>query len=122
MIAQQLLRLVQELAFVLRTRSFITSPQLRQKFYPCPFTHRFIHSGQGNPTFGATYSFTALFTPSRLTILLAQFAEVSFRWTIVVQPEQFRILHEDSSDRRHRLYRFRIFATRAESRAFGWRH
>src|SRR5258708_19226986 len=74
MIAQQLLRLVQELAFVLRTRSFITSPQLRQKFYPCPFTHRFIHSGQGNPTFGATYSFTALFTPSRVTILLAQFA------------------------------------------------
>src|SRR5712675_783516 len=73
MIAQQLLRLVQELAFVLRTRSFITSPQLRQKFYPCPFTHRFIHSGQGNPTFGATYSFTALFTPSRVTILLAQF-------------------------------------------------
>src|SRR6266436_3674316 len=78
MIAQQLLRLVQELAFVLRTRSFITSPQLRQKFYPCPFTHRFIHSGQGNPTFGATYSFTALFTPSRVTILLAQFDVITF--------------------------------------------
>src|SRR5258708_21338234 len=83
MIAQQLLRLVQELAFVLRTRSFITSPQLRQKCYPCPFTHRFIHSGQGNPTFGATYSFTALLTPSRVTILLAQFAPHKISLTVI---------------------------------------
>src|SRR4029077_2276409 len=75
MIAQQLLRLVQELAFVLRPRTFITPPQLPQKLYPCQFTHRFIHSGQSNPTFGATYPFTALSTPSRVTILLAQFAE-----------------------------------------------
>src|SRR5258707_6139001 len=73
MIPQGLLRLVQELAFVLRSRTFITSPQLPQKLYPCRFTHCFIHSGQGNPTFGATYPFTALSTPSRVTILLAQF-------------------------------------------------
>src|SRR5437588_12360614 len=74
MIAQQLLRLVQELAFVLRSRSFITAPQLPQNLYPCRFTHCFIHSGQSNPTFGATYPFTALSTPSRVTILFAQFA------------------------------------------------
>src|SRR5437762_4527107 len=73
MIAHQLLRLVQELPFVLRSRTFITSAQLPQKLYSCRFTHCFIHSGQGNPTFGATYPFTTLSTPSRVTILLAQF-------------------------------------------------
>src|SRR5580765_6537796 len=79
MIAQQLLRLVQELAFVLHSRTFITTPQLPQKLYPCRFTHCFIHSGQGNPTFGATYPFTALSTPSRVTILLAQFDDLIWR-------------------------------------------
>src|SRR5260370_11728605 len=74
MIAQQLLRLVQELAFVLGSRTFITPPQLPQKLYGCQFTHCFIHSGQSNPTFGATYPFTALSSPFRVTILLAQFA------------------------------------------------
>src|SRR5882762_10240846 len=64
MIAQQLLRLVQELAFVLRSRGFITTPQLSQNLHSCRFTHCFIHSGHGNPTFGATYPFTPLSTPS----------------------------------------------------------
>ena len=37
----------------------------------------FVHSGQGNPTSGTTYRLTALSTPSRVTILLAQFAGVA---------------------------------------------
>src|SRR5437588_12512583 len=74
MIAQQLLRLVQELAFVLRSRTFITPSQLPQNLYPCRFSHWVIHSGQSNPTFGATYPFTDRFNHSRVTKLLAQFA------------------------------------------------
>src|SRR5437667_4916658 len=74
MIAQQLLGLVQELAFMLCAGSFITPSQLPQNLYPCRLTHCFIHSGHGNPTSGATYPFTALCTSSRVTKLLAQFA------------------------------------------------
>src|SRR6266487_6543384 len=74
MIVQQLLGLVQELAFMLCAGSFITPSQLPQNLYPCRLTHCFIHSGHGNPTSGATYPFTALCTPSRVTKLLAQFA------------------------------------------------
>src|SRR5438034_10521906 len=73
MIAQQLLGLVQELAFMLCAGSFITPSQLPQNLYPCRLTHCFIHSGHGNPTSGATYPFTALCTSSRVTKLLAQF-------------------------------------------------
>src|SRR5438034_9598585 len=74
MIAQQLLGLVQELAFMLCAGSFITPSQLPQNLYPCRLTHCFIHSGHGKPTSGATYPFTALCTSSRVTKLLAQFA------------------------------------------------
>src|SRR5437773_7778089 len=75
MIAQQLLGLVQELAFMLCAGSFITPSQLPQNLYPCRLTHCFIHSGHGNPTSGATYPFTALCTSSRVTKLLAQFVD-----------------------------------------------
>src|SRR5437762_14329137 len=74
MIAQQLLGLVQELAFMLCAGSFITPSQLPQHLCPSRLTHCFIHSGHGNPTSGATYPFTALCTSSRVTKLLAQFA------------------------------------------------
>src|SRR5438034_10538155 len=76
MIAQQLLGLVQELAFMLCAGSFITPSQLPQNLYPCRLTHCFIHSGHGNPTSGATYPFTALCTSSRVTKLLAQFVGI----------------------------------------------
>src|SRR5260370_5575911 len=92
MIAQQLLRLVQELAFVLGSRTFITPPQLPQKLYACQFTHCFIHSGQSNPTFGATYPFTALSSPFRVTILLAQFAPRSSYLCAIVSTSQIRTL------------------------------
>src|SRR6266576_6784387 len=73
MIAQQLLGLVQQLAFMLCAGSFITPSQLPQNLYPRRLTHCFILSGHGNPTSGAPYPFTALCTPSRVTKLLAQF-------------------------------------------------
>ena len=74
MITQQLLRLIQQLALVLRTGGRITPSQLYQNLGPCRLTHCFIHSGHGNPTSGATYPSDPLFTPSRVTKLLAQFA------------------------------------------------
>src|SRR5437016_4851792 len=81
MIAQQLLGLVQELAFMLCAGSFITPSQLPQNLYPCRLTHCFIHSGHGNPTSGATYPFTALCTSSRVTKLLAQFDQCFKRFS-----------------------------------------
>ncbi|MCX6903438.1 MAG: hypothetical protein NTW03_08175, partial [Verrucomicrobia bacterium] len=45
-----------------------------QNLSPGCLIHIFIHSGHGNPTFGTTYPLTALLSPSRVTILLAQFA------------------------------------------------
>src|SRR5256885_12137091 len=83
MIAQQLLGLVQELAFMLCAGSFITPSQLPQNLYPCRLTHCFIHSGHGNPTSGATYPFTALCTSSRVTKLLAQFEVQQFKVCLV---------------------------------------
>ncbi|MCX6904583.1 MAG: hypothetical protein NTW03_14100, partial [Verrucomicrobia bacterium] len=47
---------------------------LCQNLSPGRLIHIFIHSGHGNPTFGTTYPLTALLSPSRVTILLAQFA------------------------------------------------
>ncbi|MCX6903349.1 MAG: hypothetical protein NTW03_07705, partial [Verrucomicrobia bacterium] len=58
--------------------SFITPPQLCQNLSPGCLIHIFIHSGHGNPTFGTTYPLTALLSPTRVTILLAQFATVLF--------------------------------------------
>src|SRR5436190_20478206 len=98
MIAQQLLGLVQELAFMLCAGSFITPSQLPQNLYPCRLTHCFIHSGHGNPTSGATYPFTALCTSSRVTKLLAQFdgsASVCFFCPSRQTPSMLRALNVD---------------------------
>ncbi|MCX6904987.1 MAG: hypothetical protein NTW03_16210, partial [Verrucomicrobia bacterium] len=46
---------------------------LCQNLSPGRLIHIFIHSGHSNPTFGTTYPLTALLSPSRVTILLAQF-------------------------------------------------
>jgi len=73
MIPQQLLRLIQELAFMLLTRSLIASSQLPQYLFSCLFSHVFLHSSHGNPTFGATYTSGPLLQPPRVTKLLAQF-------------------------------------------------
>src|SRR5208283_5062222 len=73
MVAQQVHRLVNELGLVLQAGGLITPAQLLQNLLSCRLTHVFIHSGQGNPTFGTTYRLTALSTPSRVTKLLAQF-------------------------------------------------
>ncbi|MCX6906271.1 MAG: hypothetical protein NTW03_22890, partial [Verrucomicrobia bacterium] len=48
-----------------------------QNLSPGRLIHIFIHSGHGNPTFGTTYPLTALLSPSRVTILLAQFADAA---------------------------------------------
>ena len=50
---QQLLRLLQQLALVFLSGILIAPLQLLQNLYPCRLSHRFIHSAQGNPTFGA---------------------------------------------------------------------
>jgi hypothetical protein len=63
MVAQQLLGLVQQLAFVLRARVLIPPPQPLQNFFPCLFTHRFIHSGHGNNHFWRNVSFSASLPP-----------------------------------------------------------
>src|SRR5271165_7045414 len=75
MITQQLLRLIQQLALVLRTSRRIAPPHLYQSLCPCRLNHCFIHSSHGNPTSGTTYPSTTLSTPSRVTKLLAQFAQ-----------------------------------------------
>jgi len=48
MIPQQLLRLIQQLPFVLRTGLWVTRLQFAQNFFPCSLTHCFIHSSHGN--------------------------------------------------------------------------
>src|SRR5205809_2989218 len=95
MIAQQLLGLVQELAFMLCAGSFITPSQLPQNLYPCRLTHCFIHSGHGNPTSGATYPFTALCTSSRVTKLLAQFD--------TQDPSRFKLANPPPLSHRHAM-------------------
>src|SRR5437899_6581420 len=74
MIAQQRLRLIQQLSFVFGAGTLITPPQLLQDLFPCRRTYHFIHSATVTVTFGATYPFPRLYTPSRVTKLLAQFA------------------------------------------------
>jgi hypothetical protein len=48
---------------VLHTGVLITPPQLPQYFNSGSLAHSFIHSDQGNPTFGTTYSFYPLSSP-----------------------------------------------------------
>ncbi len=77
MIAQQLLRLIQQLAFVFRASRFVTPPQLPQYLFPCRLTDHFIHSGHGNPTSGTTYPSDRLSAPPKVTKLLAQFVVIT---------------------------------------------
>src|SRR6516165_2459285 len=74
MVAQQLHGLVDEFGFLFPSRRFIAPAQLLQNLYSGRLTHVFIHSGQGNPTFGTTNGLSHFLTPSRVTKLLAQFA------------------------------------------------
>src|SRR6516165_6202227 len=76
MVAQQLHGLVDEFGFLFPSRRFIAPAQLLQNLYSGRLTHVFIHSGQGNPTFGTTNGLSRFLTPSRVTKLLAQFAAV----------------------------------------------
>src|SRR6266542_2399972 len=58
MIAEQLLSLVQQFAFVLSASALVTPPQLRQYLYSCPLAHRFVHFGHGNNHFWRNVSFS----------------------------------------------------------------
>src|SRR5208283_395593 len=93
MVAQQVHRLVNELGLVLQAGGLITPAQLLQNLLSCRLTHVFIHSGQGNPTFGTTYRLTALSTPSRVTKLLAQFARRILLYTFLAPGRGLR--HND---------------------------
>src|ERR1044071_3228831 len=57
MIAQQRLRLIQQLSFVFSSGALITPPQLLQALVPCPPTYHFIHSRHGNSHFWRNVSF-----------------------------------------------------------------
>src|SRR6266581_8570566 len=57
MIAQQRLRLIQQLSFVFAAGTLITPPQLLQDLVPCRPTYHFIHSRHGNSHFWRNVSF-----------------------------------------------------------------
>src|SRR6266567_8822309 len=63
MIAQQLLRLIQQLSFVYGAGTLVTPPQLLQDLLPCRLTHCFIHSRHGNSHFWHNVSFPLSLTP-----------------------------------------------------------
>jgi hypothetical protein len=48
---------------VVQAGGLITPAQLLQNLLACRLTHVFIHSGQGNPTFGTMYHFDRSFNP-----------------------------------------------------------
>src|SRR5438034_5986340 len=57
MLAQQRLRLIQQLSFVFGAGTLITPPQLLQDLVPCRPTYHFIHSRHGNSHFWRNVSF-----------------------------------------------------------------
>src|SRR5216683_1500303 len=57
MIAQQHLRLIEQLTFVFGAGTLITPPQLLQDLVPCRPTYHFIHSRHGNSHFWRNVSF-----------------------------------------------------------------
>jgi hypothetical protein len=63
MIAQELLRLIQQLGFVFQSGALIPPIEFVQYFFPCPLIHHFIHSGQGNSHFWRNVSFLPSFLP-----------------------------------------------------------
>src|SRR6266481_3364612 len=63
MIAQQRLRLIQQLSFVFGAGTLITPPQLLQDLLPCRLIYHFIHSRHGNSHFWRNVSFSPSLQP-----------------------------------------------------------
>src|SRR5216684_1422062 len=63
MIAQQHLRLIEQLTFVFGAGTLITPPQLLQDLVPCSPTYHFIHSRHGNSHFWHNVSFSPSLHP-----------------------------------------------------------
>src|SRR5713101_4672873 len=100
MIAQQHLRLIEQLTFVFGAGTLITPPQLLQDLVPCRPTYHFIHSRHGNSHFWRNVSFSpslqplpgnktfgAIRGPEEPQPSLGQFLVTSVTWNCPGNPE-----------------------------------